>query len=87
MLQSQSSSKHTMELFKRVMKEYQERILHDVIDEWDLTPEQMDAYVSTIDLDNNYIFKKTKLYRIPEYQNRIRMIERLIAKKKIQSRV
>jgi hypothetical protein len=76
-----------MELFKRVMKEYQERILHDVIDEWDLTPEQMDAYVSTIDLDNNYIFKKTKLYRIPEYQNRIRMIERLIAKKKIQSRV
>ena len=87
MLQSQSSSKHTMELFKRVMKEYQERILYDVIDEWDLTPEQMDAYVSTIDLENNYIFKKTKLYRIPEYQNRIRMIERLIAKKKIQSRV
>ena len=87
MLQSQSSSKHKMELFKRVMKEYQERILNDVIDEWDLTPEQMDAYVSTIDLENNYIFKKTKLYRIPEYQNRIRMIERLIAKKKIQSRV
>ena len=87
MLQSQSSTKYTMELFKRVMKEYQERILHDVIDEWELTPEQMDAYVSTIDLENNYIFKKTKLYRIPEYQNRIRMIERLIAKKKIQSRV
>ena len=87
MLQSQSSTKHAMELFKRVMKEYQERILYDVIDEWDLTPEQIDTYVSTIDLDNNYMFQKTKLYRIPEYQNRIRMIERLIAKKKIQSRV
>ncbi len=87
MLQSQSSSKYTMELFKRVMKEYQERILHDVIDEWDLTPEQMNAYVSSIDLDETYKLQKTKLYRIPEYQNRIRMIERLIAKKKIQSRV
>ncbi len=87
MLQSQSSSKHTMDLFKRVMKEYQDRVIQNMIEEWDLTPEQAEEYPSDMDLDDSYTIQKTKIYRIPEYQNRIRMIERLISKKKIQSRV